>query len=310
MRRLALYTLVTLVMCTAPARAVAQTTSPSPPDWQYSAFVDLGYLGDFNSPSNHLFRNRVTTPRVDELDVNMADVAVRKPASESSRWGVEATVQFGRDAENFGFSPTAPNIAGGDWLRHLGPTDLSYLAPVGTGLTVQAGIFNSFIGYDSLYAKDNFNYTRPWGADETPYLMLGVNASYGISKNLTAALLVVNSYWHLAHANNVPSIGGQLAYRTGRSHNDQGDGSVRPRPVGCGAAVLALFLRHHPRAEGRSLDGGVRVSAWLRRGRRRGPAARLVECGAVAGPLLRRRPRSPGLQSTNGVWRRTRARRL
>jgi len=84
---------------------------------------------------------------------------------------------------------------------------------VGKGLALQAGIFSSLIGYDSLYAKDNFNYTRPWGADYTPYLMLGINASYPVSDRLTGTLFVVNGYWHLAHANNFPSFGGQLAYK-------------------------------------------------------------------------------------------------
>src|SRR5262249_34324601 len=93
----------------------------------------------------------------------------------------------------------------------LGPTNVSYLAAVGKGVTIQAGIFSSFIGYDSLYAKDNFNYTRPWGADFTPYLMTGVNASYPFSKKVTGTLFLVNGYWHLARANNVPSWGGQAA---------------------------------------------------------------------------------------------------
>src|SRR2546422_7422094 len=106
----------------------------------------------------------------------MAGAYLRKTASESSRWGLELTLQGGQDSRIFGFSATAPNLPGSEWLRHLGPTDVSYLAPVGKGLTVQAGIFSSLIGYDSLYAKDNFNYTRPWGADYTPYLMLGVRS--------------------------------------------------------------------------------------------------------------------------------------
>jgi len=84
---------------------------------------------------------------------------------------------------------------------------------VGKGLTLQAGIFSSFIGYDSLYAKDNFNYTRPWSADFTPYLMLGVNAQYPLTPELTGSVFVISGYWHLAHANNVPSSGGQLAYK-------------------------------------------------------------------------------------------------
>src|SRR5438552_9294137 len=198
-----------------PIDAAAQsalTPALSPVEWQYGAFIDVGRMFSSTSPSNHLFRNRGTTPRVDEWDVNMITAYLRRIPSESSRAGVELTVQEGRDSEIFGFSATAPNIGGADWLLHLGPTNVSYLAPVGNGLTLQGGIFASLIGYDGLYAKDNFAYTRPWTGDYTPYFMLGVNASYPVTSRLTATGLVVNGYWHLAHANDVPSFGGQLAY--------------------------------------------------------------------------------------------------
>lgn len=189
------------------------STAPSQPQWQYGGFVDLGYLLDFNHPANHLFPSRGTAFRVDSVFLNMAAFYVRKKATEESRWGVELTAQAGKDAEFFGFSATAPNIGGYKFLRQLGPTNVSYLAPVGKGLTLQAGIFTSLIGYDSLYAKDNLNYTRPWGADFTPYFMMGANASYPFNEKLTGTFFVVNGYWHLARANNVPSSGGQIAYR-------------------------------------------------------------------------------------------------
>jgi hypothetical protein len=143
----------------------------------------------------------------------MAGAYLRKTVSESSRWGTELTVQAGQDTRVFGFSATAPNMPGYRGLRHLGPTNISYLAPVGRGLTIQGGIFSSLIGYDSLYTKDNFSYTRPWGADFTPYFMLGINASYPVTEKLTGAFFILNGYWHLANANSVPSWGGQLAYK-------------------------------------------------------------------------------------------------
>lgn len=186
--------------------------APDPP-WQYGGFLDAAYLLDFNHPANDLFRSRGTAYKVDEPIINMAGAYLRKSASDSSRWGVELTIHAGQDSRIFGFSATAPNLPGYEGLRHFGPTDVSYLAPVGKGLTVQAGIFSSFIGYDSLYAKDNFNYTRPWGADFTPYLMMGVNATYPFTQKLTATVFVVNGYWHLADANHVPSSGGQIAYK-------------------------------------------------------------------------------------------------
>ena len=201
----------------APERDPSPSATSSPPDaatqsdWRMGGFLDATYIKDFNAPPNHLFRNRGTTPRVDEFDLNMAAAYVRKAPSNASRWGVELTGQAGQDTKTFGFSPTAPNVAGADWLLHLGPTNVSYIVPAGAGLTVQGGIFGSLIGYDSLYAKDNFAYTRPWGADYTPYLMLGVNVSYPLTEAVTGTVAVVNGYWHLAHANDVPSFVGQVA---------------------------------------------------------------------------------------------------
>src|SRR5216684_747620 len=194
-------------------RQEPDAASPRPKiKWEYNAFVDVGYLLDFNHPANHLFRDRSTTFKVDELDLNMAAAGVKKLPSENSRWGMEFAVQTGKDSENFGFSATAPNVSGADALSHFGLADVSSLAPLGKGLTIQAGLFNSLIGYDSLYAKDNFTYTRPWGGDYTPYLMFGVNASYAFSKKITVTAFVINDYFHLADPNSVPSFGGQFAY--------------------------------------------------------------------------------------------------
>src|SRR5262245_10866311 len=158
---------------------------PASSTWQYGGFADVAFLNSLNDPANHLFRYRGTTPRVDEWDLNMVAAYLKKPPSDHSRLGLEVTGQAGEDSKIFGFSATAPNIGGADVLLHLGPANISYLAPAGKGLTIQGGIFSSLIGYDSLYAKDNLNYTRPWGADYTPYLMLGVNASYPINDKLT-----------------------------------------------------------------------------------------------------------------------------
>jgi hypothetical protein len=102
------------------------------PDWHYGGFVDLGYSLDFNFPQNHLFRDRSTAHRVNELDLNMGAVYVRKDATERSRWGMELMGQGGQDALNFGFGTNLPKVDGSDALRHFGRANVSYLAPVET----------------------------------------------------------------------------------------------------------------------------------------------------------------------------------
>src|SRR5690242_3526226 len=75
--------------------------STAVPLWHYNGFADVGYLLDFNHPSNHLFRSRGTTPHVDELDLNMAGAFLNKSSSEQSRWGMQLGVQGGKDSEAF-----------------------------------------------------------------------------------------------------------------------------------------------------------------------------------------------------------------
>jgi putative OmpL-like beta-barrel porin-2 len=204
--------MVLLGASSAAAQPAQPDSAPASP-WLYGAFIDVAYLNALNDPANKLFRSRGTAWHVDDLYLNMTGAYAKKKATEESRWGTELLFQTGKDDEIFGFSATAPNMGGSRFLRHLGLANLSYLAPVGKGLTIQGGIFGSLIGYDSLYAGDNSNYTRPWGADFTPYLMLGVNGSYPFTGKLTGTFYVVNGYWHLADANSVPSSGVQLAYK-------------------------------------------------------------------------------------------------
>ena len=137
-------------------------------DWHLSAYADLAYLLDFNFPENHLWRSRSTSQRVNELAPNMGFLNLTKEMTTDSRWGMEVGIQGGYDAKTFGFLQDEPRVGGSDTLRHIQRANVSYLAPVGNGLSIQAGLFNSLIGYESFYAKDNANYTRSWIADNTP----------------------------------------------------------------------------------------------------------------------------------------------
>jgi hypothetical protein len=181
--------------------------------WHYGAYLDVSYVLNFNFPENHLWRSRTTAARHNEFAPNMALAYARKDVSESSRWGMELGVQGGYDSEHFAYLQGEREVSGADTLRHIHRANVSYLAPVGKGLTITAGLFNSLIGYESLYAKDNANYTRSWIADNTPYMMFGVNAKYPISDNLTVTAFIINGYYHLSNPNDQPSYGGQWVYK-------------------------------------------------------------------------------------------------
>jgi hypothetical protein len=197
----------------AETEGVALRSPSSTQEWHYGAYVDVAYIGNFNFPDNHLWRHRATASHHNELSPNMGLAYVRKDASRVSRWGMELGFQGGRDTEGFAFLQGERRVDGSDVLRHIHRANVSYLAPVGRGLMVTAGLFNSLMGYESLYARDNANYTRSWIADNSPYMMFGVNVQYPLSEEFTVAAFVVNSYAHLAHPNDLPSYGGRWVWR-------------------------------------------------------------------------------------------------
>lgn len=223
-----------MTLCTWGATATPARTQESPPAsvaptategskedqpatslWYYGAYLDLTYPIDFNFPANHLWRSKVTTQRVNEINVNMAQAYIRKDVQESSRWGLEFGLQTGRDVE--GQVPSASvrfgdPVNGANTFSHFSRANVSYLAPLGTGLKIRAGLFNSYIGYESFYAKDNFNYTRSFLPDYTPYFMFGISADYQFNEEVTTAFYVINGYNYLAKPNNLPSYGAQVKW--------------------------------------------------------------------------------------------------
>lgn len=202
--------------------------------WQAGGFLDLSYGLDFNHPDNHRWRSKETTHRTDELAPQMGYLYVEKDPTRSSRWGMEWAFQGGNDTTSL--VPREAPMGGADILRHVARANLSYLAPIGTGLTLTGGIFRGFKNYESYYAKSNYNYTRAYLTDYNPNFMLGVGAEYDVTDAMEVGLFVVNEYQYLAHANDQPSYALSFEWRASKHLTtyqnlyygpDQGATSVR-----------------------------------------------------------------------------------
>ncbi|MHC9064230.1 outer membrane beta-barrel protein [Nitrospira sp. CMX1] len=185
-------------------------------DWHYGGAIDVGYAVDFNFPENRLWRSKFTTYSVNEPALNMAVGYIRKDVSAQSRWGIEFGLQEGNDIE--GLVPSiVPErdrpIGYAEQLKHFSRANISFLAPIGNGVKVTAGLFNSYIGYQSIYSRYNLNYTRSYMADNAPYFMFGLGAYYPVNPNVQIGLYVINGYNYLSHINNQPSYGTQMVWK-------------------------------------------------------------------------------------------------
>lgn len=206
---------------TAGAPVDAQTLPPSQPanQWQYGLLADVAYGLNLNFPENHGFRSKQTTPRTNEFAPNMLLASVRKEARQIGEWGMELAGQAGYDTE--ALVPHEQEgrdrpVPGAEILRHIARANVSYVAPVGSGLLLTAGVMKGYINYESFYSKQNPNYTRTFLTDYSPNFLFGVGARYGITENVDVGFHVMNGFNYLAHANNLPSYGAELDWRIAR----------------------------------------------------------------------------------------------
>jgi hypothetical protein len=238
--RVALSAVSLLLLLTArPAPAASSPDAPASAPWQYGGLVDVAYGLNFNFPENHGFRSKQTTPRTNEFAPNMFLGYLRKEPQRTGQWGLELAAQAGYDTEAL-VPHEQPGrdrpVPGAEILRQLARANVSYLAPVGSGLLVTAGLMKGYINYESFYSKPNLNYTRSYLTDYSPNFLFGVGARYGITENVDVGFHVMNGFQYLAHANDLPSYGAEIDWRIARrlvlAHNvyygpDQADTSLR-----------------------------------------------------------------------------------
>ena len=148
-------------------------------------YVDSYFSFNFDRPLTHAnqFRNFDVT----ENQVNLAN-------AELSITKAAAPLGFRVDLD---FGPTNDIVQSGATgsIADVGQAYITYVAPLGQGLTIDAGKFVTHMGYEVIKAKDDWNYTRSLlFALSIPYYHLGVRATYPFSSTFSLCVHMYNSY--------------------------------------------------------------------------------------------------------------------
>ncbi len=120
-------------------------------------------------------------------------IEMNKAPTEESRAGFNIALQGGEFCKVGGCQvPTAANYGNSNTV-HLYTANLSYLAPIGSGLTVTAGIMPTLIGYEVENQNGNFFITRSILWDNQPVTSTGVTVGYNITDQLSLTVGALNS---------------------------------------------------------------------------------------------------------------------
>jgi Putative beta-barrel porin-2, OmpL-like. bbp2 len=173
---------------------------------EISGLVDGYYEWNFNEEDPIQLRN--FDIHHNKFSLNYVEVAFAKTASESSRGGFRMDFGAG-DTANLvnAFEP-----GGTDYLKHVQQAYLSYLAPVGGGLTIDFGKFVTPLGAEVIENKDNFNYSRSLlFALAIPYYHAGFRVGYAFSDKVSLTGFLVNGWNDVVDNNDAKTVGVSLS---------------------------------------------------------------------------------------------------
>ncbi|MDB4297211.1 porin [Flavobacteriaceae bacterium] len=122
-------------------------------------------------------------------------------AYEAEKSGVVADLAFG---------PRAADAASGSNINQL----YAYYN-VNDKLTVTAGQFNTFLGYEVISAAANFNYTVSYLFNAGPFTHVGVKADYAVNDDLSLMLAVTNPHGNFTtgYGEDDVQLGAQVGFK-------------------------------------------------------------------------------------------------
>ena len=125
----------------------------------------------------------------DGFNLDVIQLTISKPLDESE-WsaGYVAELWMGPDATVLGNAIGA----GGSGSISLAQGYIALNVPVGNGLTLKVGTFNTIIGYEGNNSPDNPNYSRSYAYTFGPFQHEGVVATYKVCDGFTATAGVAN----------------------------------------------------------------------------------------------------------------------
>jgi opacity protein-like surface antigen len=122
-------------------------------------------------------------------------IEMNKAPTEESRAGFNIALQGGEFCTVGGCEPRLFGLgfASNAQAVHLYSANVSYLAPIGSGLTVTAGIMPTLIGYEVENQNGNFFVTRSSLWNLQPVTSTGVTLGYNITDQLSITIGAINA---------------------------------------------------------------------------------------------------------------------
>jgi hypothetical protein len=161
-----------------------------------SGFGDFYYGYDNNHPFNNMAGLRFFEAPTNGFNFNLAELILDKApdaTSAESRLGYHVSAGYGEAAKIVNGSDNTGFGDGSNFF--VKEAYVSYLAPVGKGLTVTVGKFVTNAGAEVIESQSNWNYSRSMMFYYSiPFFHVGAKAAYTFNPKWSANISVLNGW--------------------------------------------------------------------------------------------------------------------
>jgi len=177
-----------------------------------SLLIDINYTHSFNRPNDNTVVGSTALARNNEVTLSAlhfgGDFYYKNArARVMTQFGTRSVVVPRNDISPYRGQYQLANV-----YRYLSEAYAGYHINKWQGINIDAGLFMSYIGLNSFYQAENWEYQASFTSDNTPWFFNGVRFQIFPNKRLKIEPWVINGWQSYGKFNQMPGVGGNITW--------------------------------------------------------------------------------------------------
>ncbi len=177
-----------------------------------NVLIDINYTHSFNNPIDNTVVGSTALARNNEIQLSAlhfgGDLNYKNARARfMTQFGTRSLVVPRNDLSPYKGQYNLANV-----YRYLSEAYAGYHFDKLHGINIDAGMFMSYIGLNSYYQSENWEYQASFTSDNTPWFFNGVRIQLHLTKHLKIEPWIVNGWQSYGRFNKMPGIGGNITY--------------------------------------------------------------------------------------------------
>lgn len=177
-----------------------------------SIMLDLSYTYSFNNPNDNTVVGSTALARNNEVQLSAMHIGgdfnyLNARARFMTQFGMRSIVVPRND-----FSPYRGQYQLANVYRYLSEAYAGYHFNVLYGINIDAGLFMSYIGLNSYYQPENWEYQASFTSDNTPWFFNGIRIQIFPAQHLKIEPWIINGWQSYGKFNSMPGVGANITF--------------------------------------------------------------------------------------------------